>query len=106
MASFLLKLTTIKNLASGVSVTKHWNNATPALAVWYIQAIPLESSFTVNNPTGSVEAEVTRVWRKLNRTADTGGEFQTYSLEHEIWYTIKNVGAREVDVDVYASIIS
>ena len=26
--------------------------------------------------------------------------------EHEIWYTIKNVGSREVDVDIYASIVS
>lgn len=44
MASSLIKLSTIK-IAPNQSTTKHWNNATPPLAVWYIQAIPLESSF-------------------------------------------------------------
>ena len=69
MASSLVKLTTINNLAPGQSTTKHWNNATPAKAVWYVQAVPLETSFTSKDPIEqSVEVEVTRVWRKLNRT--------------------------------------
>jgi hypothetical protein len=107
MASSLVKLGTIKNLAPAQSVTKHWNNATPANAVWYIQAIPLPSSFTSANPIEqSVEAEVTRVWRKLNRTIGPAENPEAYYYEDEIWYVIRNVGAREVDVDVYASIIS
>ena len=106
MASSLVKLVTINNLAPGQSATRNWNNATPANAVWYLQAIPLESSFTSSDPLNqSVEAEVTRVWRKLNRTF-TGKDVNPYSYEYEIWYVIKNVGAREVDVNVYASIIS
>lgn len=106
MASKAVKLTTIYNLAPGQSVTRNWNNAMPANAVWYIQAIPLESSFTSNIPTvQSVEAEVTRVWRKLNRTVGEK-EFPDFPyLEHEIWFVIKNVGSREVNVDVYASIV-
>ncbi len=107
MASTLVKLATINNLAPGASQTHNWNNATPAKAVWYIQAIPLESSFTSANPIEqSVEAEVTRVWRRLNRHAGSGEFSDVSNYEHEIWYVIKNVGTREVDVDVYASIIS
>jgi len=107
MASSLVKLTTINNLAAGQSSTKHWNNATPAKAVWYIQAVPLEGSFTSSTPVEqSVEVEVTRVWRRLNRTPGTGEFPDVPNFEHEVWYVIKNVGTREVDVDVYASIIS
>ncbi|HEX8649480.1 MAG TPA: hypothetical protein VF708_01470 [Pyrinomonadaceae bacterium] len=106
MASSLVKLTTINNLASGQSTTRNWNNATPAKAVWYIQAVPLESSFPTPIQTEeSVEVETTRVWRKLIRTV-TSSDVQPFKFEYEIWYTIKNVGAKEVDVDVYASIIS
>ena len=106
MASSLVKLGTINNLAAGQSTTKHWNNATPGNAVWYIQAVPLESSFTSASPAAqSVEVEVTRVWRKLNRTP-VSSDILPWKYEHEIWYVIKNVGTREVDVDVYASIIS
>jgi hypothetical protein len=104
MASSFIKLERLQ-LAPGLSITRHWNNATP-LAVWYIQAIPLESSFTANPADQSVEVEVTRVWRKLNRTLIHGPEFDTNNIEHEIWYVIKNVGTREVNFDVYASIIS
>lgn len=107
MASSLVKLVTINNLAPGASVTKNWNNATPPKAVWYIQAVPLESSFTSVNPIEQhVEAEVTRVWRRLNRTKGSGEFPDVPNYEHEIWYVIKNVGTREVDVDAYASIIS
>jgi hypothetical protein len=107
MASSLIKLGTINNLAPDASTTKHWNNASPPLAVWYIQAIPVESSFTGGAFTSpqSVEVEVTRVWRKVIRTT-TQSDVQFNKYEHEIWYTIKNVGAKEVDFDVYASIIS
>jgi hypothetical protein len=45
------------------------------------------------------------MWRRLNRTKSSV-EIPSYNFEHEIWYVIKNVGAREVDIDVYASIIS
>jgi hypothetical protein len=106
MASLLIKLGTVNNLAPNQSVTYHWNNAAPSAAVWYIQAIPQESSFTANPADQSVEVEVTRVWRKLNRTLIHGPEFDTNNIEHEIWYVIKNVGTREVDVAVYASVIS
>jgi len=108
MASSLVKLGTINNLAPNQSVTKHWNNATPANAVWYIQAIPLKSSFTSKDPSPSeqsVAVEVTTVWRRLNRTKGPP-ESPQYHYEHEIYYVIKNVGLIEVDVDVYASIIS
>lgn len=106
MASSLIKLATINKLAPSQSTTKHWNNASPPLAVWYIQAVPLESSFTGGAlATESVEVEVTRVWRKLNKTPTTS-DVQFSKFEHEIWYTIKNIGASAVDVDVYASIIS
>jgi hypothetical protein len=72
----------------------------------HIQGVPRESSFTNDSPTDqSLEVEVTRVWRKLNRTLG-GGEISAYQFEHEIWYVIKNVGARAVDIDVYASNIS
>lgn len=106
MASSLIPLGKIDNLAPGQSTVKHWNNATPPLAVWYIQAIPRESSYTSASPAEqSVAAEVTKVWRNVNRTPTTS-DVQFYKFEHEIWYEIKNVGTREVDVDVYASIIS
>ena len=107
MASSLVKLGTINNLAPGQSTTRHWNNASPASAVWYIQAIPRESSFTSLTPIEqSVETEITRVWRKLNRKKGPSEFPEVHDYEHEIWYVIKNVGAREVDVDIYASIIS
>jgi hypothetical protein len=106
MASSLKKLTTINNIAPGESEKRSWNNATPATAVWYIQAIPLEKSFTSETPAvQSVKVEVTEVWRRLNRSMRSA-EIPSPDYEHEIWYVIKNVGAREVDVDVYASIIS
>ena len=51
MASLLIKtLGTINNLAPGQEKIRHWNNATPSSAVWYIQAIPLEKSFTSDTP--------------------------------------------------------
>lgn len=107
MASTLVKLGTIDNLAPGKSTIKHWNNATPPNAVWHVQAVPLLSSFASANPVDqSVEAEVTRVWRRLNRSKGPGEFPDVLSYEHEVWYEIKNVGTREVDVDVYASIIS
>jgi hypothetical protein len=107
MASTLTKLGTINNLGPGESTTKHWNNATPANAVWYIQGVPLASSFTSNNPVEqAVEVEVTRVWRKLIRSSLGSGEFPQPVLEHEVWYVFKNVGTRPVNFDVYASIIS
>jgi hypothetical protein len=70
MASSLIKLEpTINNIAPGQWTTRHWNNATPPNAVWHIQGVPRESSFTTDSPTDqSLEVEVTRVWRKLNRT--------------------------------------
>ena len=106
MASSLVKLTTINNIQPGQSVTRSWNNATPGKAVWNVQAVPLESSFTTSGTAPqSVEAEVTRVWRKLNRTWKQS-DVQPFVYEHEVWYVVKNVGAKEVDVDVYASIIS
>jgi hypothetical protein len=107
MASLLIKtLGTINNLAPGQEKTRHWNNATPSSAVWYIQAIPLETSFTSDTPAEqSVEVEVTRVWRKLNRTPGHA-EIPSPNYEHEIWYVIKNVGTREMNVNVYASVIS
>ena len=105
MASSKIKLPPTRKLAPNESRTWGWNNATPSGAVWYIQAVPLESSFTSAQPIEqSVEVEVTRVWRKLNRTE--GGEIDVYKYEHEIWYVIKNVGSRVVEFDVYASIIS
>jgi hypothetical protein len=91
MASLLVKLATISNIQPGQSTTRTWNKATPANAVWYIQAIPRESSFTSDNPPEqSVEAEVTRVWRKLNRTVGSGEVFAK-DYEHEIWYVIKKL---------------
>lgn len=106
MATSLVSLGKIPNLAPGQSKTKRWNNATPHLAVWFIQAIPQNSSFTTFPPAEeSVEVEVTRVWRKLNRTVQGAFLGGTHSdFEHEIWYEVKNVGGREVDVEVYASI--
>ena len=104
MASSLVKLGPL-SLQPGQSVTTHWNNATPPFAVWYIQAVPLESSFNGVPGQQSVEVEVTRVWRKLNQTP-TGKDVEINKYEHEIWYTIKNLGAKKVNVDVYASIIS
>jgi hypothetical protein len=107
MASSLVKLVTINNLAAGQSTTRIWNNATPANAVWHIQAVPKESSFTTSTPIDqSVEAEVTRVWRRLNRTKGPTEFPEVHYYEHEVRYVVKNVGTREVDVDVYASIIS
>jgi hypothetical protein len=104
MASSLIKLETLKNLAPGQEVTRNWNRATPSDAVWYIQAIPLLTSFTDKPKEQSVEVEVTRIWRKLIRTAGKH-EFEAAGFyEHEIWYVVKNIGQREVDVDVYASI--
>jgi hypothetical protein len=107
MASSLVKITStpIKDLAPNDFRIKHWNNATPSLAVWYIQAIPLESSFIGAAGELSVEVEVSRVWRKLNQTVQQS-DVQPLKYEHEIWYMVKNVGTRKVDVDVYASIIS
>ncbi len=106
MASLLHKIATFNNIQAGQSLTRSWTKIDPAIAVWYIQAIPRESSFTsAQPPEQSVEVEVTRVSRKLKRALSTN-EVQDYSYEHEVWYTIKNIGTREVDFDVYASIIS
>jgi predicted alpha/beta hydrolase len=106
MASSLIKLSASPlHLTPGQSVTTHWNNATPPLAVWYIQAIPLESSFGGLPGVQSVEVEVTRVWRRLNQTPQNS-DVEPNKYEHEIWYVIKNLSTKEVNVDVYASLIS
>lgn len=86
MASALVKVSTINNLGPGESRTRRWNNATPSKAVWHIQAIPLESSFTTPNPAEqSVEVEVTRVWRRLNREAGPIEFPEAFGYEHEVW---------------------
>jgi hypothetical protein len=41
----------------------------------------------------------------LNQTP-TGKDVEINKYEHEIWYEIKNLSAKKVDVDVYGSIIS
>jgi hypothetical protein len=105
MASSLIKLAT-QHLTPGQSLPMHWNNATPPWAVWYIQAIPLESSFNGVPGVQSAEVEVTRVWRKVNQTP-TGKDVEINKYEHEIHFVLKNLNTtRAVDVDIYASIIS
>jgi hypothetical protein len=106
MASSLIKLTTLKNMAPGQAISTHWNNAAPERANWQIQAVPLQSSFTdFESSLQSVDVEVTRVWRRLNRIG-VHSDVQPWRFECEIHYTVKNVGTREVDVDIFASIIS
>jgi hypothetical protein len=105
MASLLVKIATFNNIQAGQSITRYWNYPTPANAVWHIQAIPLESSFTAQPTEQNVEVEVTSVRRKLNQTLVKKDVSEVLEHQHQIWYVIKNVGTREVDVDVYASII-
>jgi hypothetical protein len=106
MTAVLVKLGTINGIAPGKSVIYHWNNATPANAVWYIQAIPRDDSFKgVPLAEESVAAEVTRVWRKLIRSPGPAEFPESGDLEHEVWYEIKNVGSKDVNVDVFASIV-
>ena len=72
MASLLHKIATFNNIQAGQSLTRSWTKIDPAIAVWYIQAIPRESSFTsAQPPEQSVEVEVTRVSRKLKRALST-----------------------------------
>ncbi len=107
MATSRVKLITINNIAPGQTKIYYWNNATPSEAVWYIQAVPLTSSFTNTSLSEqSVDVEITRVWRRLNRKRGRIEFPYAYTYEHEIWYEIKNIGSKEVDIDVYASIIS
>jgi len=96
----------VNNLAPGKTNHYWWNNATPSVAVWYIQAVPLEKSFSNTTVNQSVEVEITRVWRKLNQSYKSSGEFPQSYYEHEVHYEVKNIGTLEVDFDVYASIIS
>lgn len=106
MPSKLVKLTTLNNIAPGEKRTRKWNNATPSNAVWYIQAVPLASSLTASATEQSLTVEVPRVWRRLIVKKELQGEFEVTEIEHEVHYEVKNIGDKEVDVDVYASIIS
>jgi hypothetical protein len=106
MAVFAIKLGGTFHLEKGQSTTGHWKHLTPSSAVWYIQAIPLENSFTDSPPNQSVEVEVTRVWRQLNRTESPGSEFTEIDTEHEVWWEVKNVGSRPLNAQIYASIVA
>jgi hypothetical protein len=87
------------NIAPGQTVTKHWNNATPRDAVWYVQAVPTHSGIGKEG-TQVREVEVTRVWWKLTKTAPKG------PIEDEIHFAIKNVGTQNVSVEIYIGIIA
>lgn len=84
-------------LDPGQSVDRVWNNATPAHAVWYANAFPLNSGQPVSQET---KLEVTRLWRRFTHNKKTNKQ------EHEIWYTVKNVGTQKARFNVYLSIIS
>jgi hypothetical protein len=106
MPSLLIPLGPL-SLAKGESKILHWNNATPGDAVWYIQAVPQASSFTQTPIEQHVEAEITRVWRLLKRRSeDTSKEFPSSDIEHEIWFEIKNLSDKKIDVKIYASVTS
>ena len=106
MASSFVPIHSKFKIPANAAVTKHWNNASPPWATWHVQAIPTESTFSGPTPgEQSVEVEVTRVWRRLNRTPTTS-DVQFFKFEHEIWYTVKNLSAKEVEVEVYAGVVS
>jgi hypothetical protein len=91
----------ISGITPGQMVTKHWNNANPSDAVWYVQAIPTFDG--VPKELGGVwEVEVTRVWRRKIRVHHHQAPS---SVEDEIHYEIKNVGTETVTVNVYLGVI-
>jgi hypothetical protein len=106
MAVFATKLGGTWHLEKDQSAIGHWKHLTPSTAVWYIQAIPLEDSFTASPPNQTVEVEVTRVWRRLNRVQIVDPEITTTDTVHEVWWEVKNVGSRPLNAHIYASIVS
>lgn len=101
----LIHFETLNNINPGQSIVRHWNNATPGVGVWQVQAVPIATSFTAPlTADQSVQVE-TRTWRRLNRTLQEQNGAVVQKLEHEIYYEVKNTGNMQVDVDIYASIV-
>ena len=91
----LVKTGITQTLSAGKSKTMHWNNASPAEAVWTVNAVPLPQN-AKSSHSGSVE--VTRTWRKINVSVPSTGAPKT---EHEIHFTVKNPGTSNVKYTVY-----
>ena len=96
---------TVIELAPGKTVHRQWNNATPAQAVWSVNAFPQLSGGTENQ---DISLEVTRMWRRVTQTEKKDSpQSQTAEavVEHEIHCEIKNVGTKTARFIVYWSVI-
>jgi hypothetical protein len=83
-ASGGLKLTTLKKVAPGATIFRKWNNANAevySLHAWPVVAAGVDSS-----------AEITR----------TSFVVHGNPQERELHYWVKNTGATQIDIDVWA----
>jgi hypothetical protein len=105
----LVDTKTEHSLAPGQTLHWHWNNATPADAVWYANAVPLATGSSTSGFTQDTQLEVTRLWRRLIVTEKKPfPQSQTVdvSVETEIHVDIKNIGTTSAKFVVFLSIIS
>jgi len=84
-------------LAAGQTTHRVWNNVSGS-AVYYVNAVPVNTGSTTGGFNVDASFEVTRVWRRLtvvekkefpqSQTATTESEF-------ELHYEVKNVGTKK-----------
>jgi hypothetical protein len=81
-------------LDPGKTWHSHWNNASPAQAVWTANAVPV---YKGDPSTGyhdlDTQLEVTRLWRRLKVVATQTGEGPSIVSETEIHFEVKNIGS-------------
>jgi hypothetical protein len=99
MAAKLIDTKQDLKLASGESLTRSWNRAT-GKAVYSANAVPRSTGSTTEGFDQVTQLEVTRLWRKYIFTEKSN------DFEHEIWYTVKNVGNDTARFNVYLSEVS
>jgi len=105
MGAFVVQAGGDKHLGPGQTGEWVWNNAAPANAVWFANAVPSQSGAETQDSA----LEITRVWRRLLVTFHKDypqAESGETKVEHEIHYVVKNLTNQNVHFLVYLSGVS
>lgn len=98
---------TVYELAPGQTFHWKWNNAAPAQAVWFANAVPVSLSDVVKAEDRRVE--VTRLWRRVIVSVDKPfpqSQTADIDVEHEIHCEVRNLGTTKTGFVVYLGVIS
>jgi hypothetical protein len=103
MAASMFKGGVDRVLEPGETFVGHWNHAAPAVAVWSVNPVPKSNGSTPTGFNEDARLEVTRFWRRL--LINEGQPSSETTIEHEIYYEIKNIGTKTAKFEMCFSAI-